>query len=225
MTGAEALIRLVTPDGQLRPPGEFIGVAEETGLIIDIGKWIIDEACKQARIWHDKGYDLSVAINISARQFQSEDLIPLIKDTLNKYRLPPQLLEVEVTESMTMDNLDHSKKVLSSLTELGIRISIDDFGTGHSSLSYLKDFPIHRLKIDKSFIDDIQTHPKSEQITGAIIAMGHQLSLQVIAEGVENAAQKQLLYEKGCDHLQGFFFSRPIPPEQFEQFIIEQPSQ
>ncbi|MCB4339837.1 Cyclic di-GMP phosphodiesterase Gmr [Bacillus subtilis] len=114
---------------------------------------------------------------------------------------------------------------MSSLTELGIRISIDDFGTGHSSLSYLKDFPIHRLKIDKSFIDDIQTHPKSEQITGAIIAMGHQLSLQVIAEGVENAAQKQLLYEKGCDHLQGFFFSRPIPPEQFEQFIIEQPSQ
>ncbi|MGY0654281.1 EAL domain-containing protein [Bacillus subtilis] len=225
MTGAEALIRLVTPDGQLRPPGEFIGVAEETGLIIDIGKWIIDEACKQARIWHDKGYDLSVAINISARQFQSKDLIPLIKDTLNKYQLPPQLLEVEVTESMTMDNLDHSKKVLSSLTELGIRISIDDFGTGHSSLSYLKDFPIHRLKIDKSFIDDIQTHPKSEQITGAIIAMGHQLSLQVIAEGVENAAQKQLLFEKGCDHLQGFFFSRPIPPEQFEQFIIEQPSQ
>nr|WGD74485.1 EAL domain-containing protein [Bacillus subtilis] len=130
-----------------------------------------------------------------------------MKDTLNKYQLPPQLLEVEVTESMTMDNLDHSKKVLSSLTELGIRISIDDFGTGHSSLSYLKDFPIHRLKIDKSFIDDIQTHPKSEQITGAIIAMGHQLSLQVIAEGVENAAQKQLLFEKGCDHLQGFFFS------------------
>ncbi|TYS08305.1 EAL domain-containing protein [Bacillus subtilis] len=223
MTGAEALIRLVTPDGQLRPPGEFISVAEETGLIIDIGKWIIDEACKQARAWYDKGFDLSVAINISARQFQSEELIPLIKEALVKYQLPPRLLEVEVTESMTMENLDHSKKVLSSLTELGIRISIDDFGTGHSSLSYLKDFPIHRLKIDKSFIDDIQTHPKSEQITGAIIAMGHQLSLQVIAEGVENSAQKQLLYEKGCDHLQGFFFSRPIPPEQLEQLILEQP--
>ncbi|MEC1620995.1 bifunctional diguanylate cyclase/phosphodiesterase [Bacillus mojavensis] len=223
MTGAEALIRLVTPDGNLRAPGEFIGVAEETGLIIDIGKWIIDEACRQAKVWHDKGFDLSVAINISARQFQSEELIPLIKNTLFKYRLPPRLLEVEVTESMTMDNLDHSKKVLSSLTKLGIRISIDDFGMGHSSLSYLKDFPIHRLKIDKSFIDDIQTHPKSEQITGAIIAMGHQLSLQVIAEGVENSGQKQLLDEKGCDHLQGFFFSRPIPPEQLEHLIINQP--
>ncbi|MBW8278388.1 EAL domain-containing protein [Bacillus amyloliquefaciens] len=223
ITGVEALLRVAGADGKLQNPGDFIQAAEETGLIIDLGKWIITEACRQAKEWHEKGYHLPVAINISAKQFQSEELVPFIQKTLTHYKLPPALLEAEVTESMTMEDREHSKKVLTALTELGISVSIDDFGTGHSSLSYLKDFPIHRLKIDKSFIDDLQLHPKSAQITGAIIAMGHQLSLLVVAEGVETAMQKKLLDEKGCDFLQGFYFSRPLPPEEIEELLHEAP--
>ncbi|MEW4023402.1 EAL domain-containing protein [Bacillus sp. YAF8] len=223
ITGAEALLRVAGADGKLKNPGDFIQAAEETGLIIDLGKWIITEACRQAKEWHEKGYHLPVAINISAKQFQSEELVPFIQKTLSHYKLPPRLLEAEVTESMTMEDHEHSKKVLTALTELGISVSIDDFGTGHSSLSYLKDFPIHRLKIDKSFIDDLQTHSKSAQITGAIIAMGHQLSLLVVAEGVETAMQKKILDEKGCDFLQGYYFSRPLPPEEIERLLNEAP--
>ncbi|MDM5297642.1 EAL domain-containing protein [Bacillus pumilus] len=226
MTGVEALLRMKAPDGSLTSPDAFIELAEESGLIIDIGRWVIDTACHQAKIWHDNGLDISVAVNLSAKQFNSEDLIDLIKLTLKKYDLKPSLLELEVTESMTMDNIKQSKQVLTSLKQLGVRISIDDFGTGHSSLSYLKDLPIHRLKIDKSFIEDILIDSKSEQITGAIIAMGHQLSLEVIAEGVETFAQAQLLSAQGCDDLQGFYYARPLPASDIEKFIAyptEQP--
>ncbi|MGE6631116.1 bifunctional diguanylate cyclase/phosphodiesterase [Bacillus sp. NPDC077027] len=219
MTGTEALLRMKAPDGSLKSPDEFIDLAEESGLIIDIGKWVIDTACRQAKIWQDKGLLIPVAVNLSAKQFHSEDLIDLIKGTLKKYDLKPHLLELEVTESMTMDNIKQSKQILTSLKHIGVRISIDDFGTGHSSLSYLKDLPLHRLKIDKSFIEDIQHDSKSERITGAIIAMGHQLSLEVIAEGVETFEQAQLLSAQGCDDLQGFYYSRPIPSEEVEKFI------
>ncbi|MEI4791392.1 EAL domain-containing protein [Bacillus sp. FJAT-53060] len=219
MTGAEALLRMKTPDGSLKSPEAFIEIAEESGLIIDIGRWVIDTACKQAKIWYDNGLTIAVAVNLSAKQFNSEDLIDLIKLTLKKYDLKPSLLELEVTESMTMDNIKQSKQVLTSLKQLGVRISIDDFGTGHSSLSYLKDLPIHRLKIDKSFIEDILSDSKSEQITGAIIAMGHQLSLEVIAEGVETFAQAQLLSAQGCDDLQGFYYAKPLPAIDIEKFI------
>lgn len=219
MTGVEALLRMKAPDGSLKSPDAFIELAEESGLIIDIGRWVIDTACKQAKIWSDKGLKIPVAVNLSAKQFNSEDLIDLIKLTLKKYDLNPSLLELEVTESMTMDNIKQSKQVLTSLKQLGVRISIDDFGTGYSSLSYLKDLPIHRLKIDKSFIEDILSDSKSEQITSAIIAMGHQLSLEVIAEGVETFAQAQLLSVQGCDDLQGFYYARPLPASDIEKFI------
>ncbi|MFJ5963675.1 EAL domain-containing protein [Bacillus sp. NPDC093026] len=219
VTGVEALVRMKAPDGSLKLPDAFIELAEESGLIIDIGRWVIDTACHQAKIWHDKGLSIPVAVNLSAKQFNSEDLIDLIKLTLKKYDVKPCLLELEVTESMTMDNIKQSKQILSSLKHLGVRISIDDFGTGHSSLSYLKDLPIHRLKIDKSFIEDILSDSKSEQITGAIIAMGHQLSLEVIAEGVESFAQAQLLSAQGCDDLQGFYYAKPLPASEIEKFI------
>ena len=219
MTGVEALLRMKAPDGSLKSPEAFIELAEESGLIIDIGRWVIDIACKQAKMWYDDGLKIPVAVNLSAKQFNSEDLIDLIKLTLKKYDLKPSLLELEVTESMTMDNIKQSKQVLTSLKKLGVRISIDDFGTGHSSLSYLKDLPIHRLKIDKSFIEDILSDSKSEQITGAIIAMGHQLSLEVIAEGVETFAQAQLLSAQGCDDLQGFYYAKPLPASDIEKFI------
>ncbi len=219
MTGVEALLRMKAPDGSLKSPEAFIELAEESGLIIDIGRWVIDTACRQAKTWYDNGLKIPVAVNLSAKQFNSEDLIDLIKLTLKKYDLTPSLLELEVTESMTMDNIKQSKQVLTSLKHLGVRISIDDFGTGHSSLSYLKDLPIHRLKIDKSFIEDILNDSKSEQITGAIIAMGHQLSLEVIAEGVETYAQAQLLSAQGCDDLQGFYYAKPLPANDIEKFI------
>lgn len=219
MTGVEALLRMKAPDGSLKSPEAFIELAEESGLIIDIGRWVIDTAGKQAKMWYDDGLKIPVAVNLSAKQFNSEDLIDLIKLTLKKYDLKPSLLELEVTESMTMDNIKQSKQVLTSLKQLGVRISIDDFGTGHSSLSYLKDLPIHRLKIDKSFIEDILSDSKSEQITGAIIAMGHQLSLEVIAEGVETFAQAQLLSAQGCDDLQGFYYAKPLPASDIEKFI------
>ena len=219
MTGVEALLRMKAPDGSLKSPEAFIELAEESGLIIDIGRWVIDTAGKQAKRWYDDGLKIPVAVNLSAKQFNSEDLIDLIKLTLKKYDLKPSLLELEVTESMTMDNIKQSKQVLTSLKQLGVRISIDDFGTGHSSLSYLKDLPIHRLKIDKSFIEDILSDSKSEQITGAIIAMGHQLSLEVIAEGVETFAQAQLLSAQGCDDLQGFYYAKPLPASDIEKFI------
>ncbi|MCW4643352.1 EAL domain-containing protein [Bacillus safensis] len=219
MTGVEALLRMKAPDGSLKSPEAFIELAEESGLIIDIGRWVIDTAGKQAKMWYDAGLKIPVAVNLSAKQFNSEDLIDLIKLTLKKYDLKPSLLELEVTESMTMDNIKQSKQVLTSLKQLGVRISIDDFGTGHSSLSYLKDLPIHRLKIDKSFIEDILSDSKSEQITGAIIAMGHQLSLEVIAEGVETFAQAQLLSAQGCDDLQGFYYAKPLPASDIEKFI------
>ncbi|PCK12621.1 hypothetical protein CEY07_06315 [Bacillus safensis] len=219
MTGVEALLRMKAPDGSLKSPEAFIELAEESGLIIDIGRWVIDTAGKQAKRWYDDGLKIPVAVNLSAKQFNSEDLIDLIKLTLKKYDLKPSLLELEVTESMTMDNIKQSKQVLTSLKQLGVRISIDDFGTGHSSLSYLKDLPIHRLKIDKSFIEDILSDSKSEQITGAIIAMGHQLSLEVIAEGVETFAQAQLLSTQGCDDLQGFYYAKPLPASDIEKFI------
>ncbi|MFS0654390.1 EAL domain-containing protein [Bacillus sp. 179-C3.3 HS] len=226
MTGVEALLRMKAPDGSLTSPDAFIELAEESGLIIDIGKWVIDTACQQAKRWHDKGLDISVSVNLSAKQFNSEDLIDLIKLTLKKYDVKPSLLELEVTESTTMENIKQSTQVLTQLKQLGVRISIDDFGTGHSSLSYLKDLPIHRLKIDKSFIEDILSDSKSEQITGAIIAMGHQLSLEVIAEGVETFAQAQLLSSQGCDDFQGFYYARPLPASDIEKFIaypVEQP--
>ncbi|UYO36674.1 EAL domain-containing protein [Bacillus zhangzhouensis] len=219
MTGVEALLRMKTPDGSLKSPESFIELAEESGLIIDIGRWVIDTAAKQAKMWYDDGLKIPVAVNLSAKQFHSEDLIDLIKLTLKKYDLKPSFLELEVTESMTMDNIKQSKQVLTSLKQLGVHISIDDFGTGHSSLSYLKDLPIHRLKIDKSFIEEILSDSKSEQITGAIIAMGHQLSLEVIAEGVETFAQAQLLSAQGCDDLQGFYYAKPLPARDIEKFI------
>ncbi|MGB8001576.1 MAG: EAL domain-containing protein [Anaerobacillus sp.] len=221
LSGVEALVRWKPTDGKLRYPGDFITLAEETGLIIELGRQVLDMACKQARKWSDSGNPIRVSVNLSAKQFQSEELIDTVKDTIERYELDPSLIELEVTESMTMENATRSSWMITSLRDLGVSISIDDFGTGHSSLSYLKDFSINQVKIDKSFIDELTHNVKSDQITSAIIAMSKQLNLQVIAEGVETSDQAQFLSEKGCDSIQGYFFSKPVTPDQIESSYLQ----
>ncbi len=221
LSGVEALVRWQPPEGKLRYPGDFITLSEETGLIIELGRQVLDMACKQAKKWSDSGNPIRVSVNLSAKQFQSEELIDTVRDTIERYELDPSLIELEVTESMTMENATRSSWMITSLRDLGVSISIDDFGTGHSSLSYLKDFSINQVKIDKSFIDELTHNVKSDQITSAIIAMSKQLKLQVIAEGVETSDQAQFLSEKGCDSIQGYFFSKPVTSDQIEASYLK----
>ncbi|TKD72445.1 EAL domain-containing protein [Pseudalkalibacillus hwajinpoensis] len=220
LSGVEALVRWQPKEGKLRYPNDFITLAEETGLIIELGSQVLDMACAQAKKWSDIGNSIRVSVNLSAKQFQTEELITTVKETIERYHLDPSLIELEVTESMTMENSTRSSWMITSLRDLGVSISIDDFGTGHSSLSYLKDFSINQVKIDKSFIDELTHNVKSDQITSAIIAMSKQLKLHVIAEGVETIEQAQFLSEKGCDSIQGYFFSKPVTSEEIESTYL-----
>lgn len=217
--GAEALLRWMHPEWGVVSPADFIPVAEDTNLILPLGEWVLQEACRQAKEWHDAGTSLCIAVNLSARQFQQQDLVKKIRGLLMKSGLPPASLDIEITESMTMNAVDHSIKVMKDLTNLGVRISIDDFGTSYSSLSYLKKFPIHTLKIDRAFVKDINEDTDDAAIATAIIAMAHSLKLHVIAEGVEEKNQLEFLREHGCDAMQGFLVSRPIPAKEFGELL------
>jgi diguanylate cyclase (GGDEF)-like protein/PAS domain S-box-containing protein len=222
VTGMEALLRWNHPQMGSIPPSLFIPVAETTGVMIPIGSWALREACRQAREWHDAGHrDLSLAVNLSVTQLQQVDLVQRVAATLEETGLPPHMLELEITESSAMQSPETSIKALYDLKKLGIRISLDDFGTGHSSLSYLKRFPIDTLKIDQSFVRDIATDRDTAAIVMAIIAMAHSLRLKVIAEGVEQNEQAQFLGRHECDQMQGFLLKRPIPAREFLQFIRE----
>jgi diguanylate cyclase (GGDEF)-like protein len=217
IVGAEALIRWVHKERGMIFPDEFIPIAEETGLICKIGEWVLTEACSQLKKWQSINLPLlKVSVNLSAQQFLKSDLTEVVKDTLYKTELDALCLELEITESMTMD-VNYAIKILNELKELGVRISIDDFGTGYSSLSYLKEFPIDYLKIDKSFVRDIMNDESDANIVGTIIAMAHNLRLKVIAEGVEVKEQLGFLQERNCDFVQGYIFSRPISAESFEK--------
>jgi EAL domain-containing protein (putative c-di-GMP-specific phosphodiesterase class I) len=218
MVGAEALVRWAHPEQGMLPPGRFITVAEETGLIVPMGEWILREACRQARAWLDAGLDLEIiSVNISARQFRQQDLVPHVADVLAATGLPPENLELELTESMMMDHAEEYVAKLKALKELGLQLSVDDFGTGYSSLSYLKRFPVDRLKIDKSFVREIVTDPGDAAIAQAVIRLGQILGLTVTAEGVETDEQLEFLRRHGCDEAQGYYFSPPLPPDAFEQ--------
>src|SRR6185437_4212176 len=220
IVGAEALIRWEVPGYGLVSPAEFIPIAEETGLIVPIGEWVLKTACLQNRAWRDAGLPLlCVSVNLSARQFQQQDLLRLIRATLEASGLEPSALDIEITESYAMQDASFTISVLKELQKSGIRISIDDFGTGYSSLSYLKQFPIHTLKIDRSFVKDLSTDPNDAAIASAIIALAHSLSLDVIAEGVENPAELAILRKHGCDKMQGYLFSRPVPAAEFENLF------
>lgn len=218
--GAEALLRWQHPELGLVAPGEFISIAEVSGLIVPIGQWVLRTACAQARAWQLKGYPkFSVAVNLSARQFQQADLVFQVTEALHEADLSAASLDLEITESNAMQNAELSISTLWDLKNLGVSLSMDDFGTGYSSLSYLKRFPIDRIKIDQSFVRDVTRDPDDAAIAAAIIAMAHSLKLTAVAEGVETEAQLEFLRAQRCDEMQGYLFSPPVPAEKFELFL------
>ncbi|MGF6182461.1 diguanylate cyclase (GGDEF)-like protein/PAS domain S-box-containing protein [Massilia sp. UYP32] len=221
IAGTEALLRWHRPGYGLVYPAEFVPVMEETGLVVRVGDWIIDEACRQIAAWNAAGVrDVRVAVNVSSRQFVEGDLEGVIRDALARHDVEPGLLELELTESALMQNAERTTEVLTRLKALGIRIAIDDFGTGYSSLAYLKRFPIDKLKIDIAFVRDIVNNPDDAAIALAIISMAHSLHMQVIAEGVETRAQMAYLRRHRCDQIQGFYFSRALPADQLAEMVL-----
>lgn len=223
LTGAEALLRWRHPTRGLVPPGDFIPVIEELGLVVDVGDWVLREASRQLKAWHKAKVRVpKVSVNISARQFSDGQLGTRIATILEECGLPPACLELELTESILMREVNEALQILASLKNLGLSIAVDDFGTGYSSLNYLKQFPIDVLKIDRTFVDGLPEGEQDAQIARAIIAMAHSLNLAVIAEGVETHEQLEFLREHGCDEVQGYLFGRPMPAHQFEaQFANE----
>ncbi|MBP5075667.1 EAL domain-containing protein [Pseudomonas chlororaphis] len=217
LTGAEALLRWRHPRRGLVPPGDFIPVLEELGLVVDVGDWVISEACRQLKAWHQAKVRVpKVSVNISARQFSDGQLGMRIATILKDTGLPPACLELELTESILMREVSEAMQILDGLKNLGLSIAVDDFGTGYSSLNYLKQFPIDVLKIDRTFVDGLPSGEQDAQIARAIIAMAHSLNLAVIAEGVETHEQLDFLREHGCDEVQGYLFGRPMPANSFE---------
>ena len=217
ITGVEALIRWKDPEAGPIPPGQFIPLAEETGLIVPIGEWVLRTACRQMRIWLDQGApDMRVSVNLSGPQIIRGDTVGTVAEILEQTGLPARNLELEVTETFVMDNVDRTVDVLTRLRSLGVRIAIDDFGTGHSSLANLKRLPVDTLKIDRAFVHDVPHDADDVAIARAIIALGRQLHLSTVAEGVETVAQKNFLSTEGCDIFQGFLFSRPLPTDLVE---------
>ena len=219
ISGVEALVRWQHPERGLLPPAEFIPMAEETGLISQLDEWVLRKACEQNKKWLDSGLPpISVAVNLSSAQFASPKLVGLIETILKETGLKPEYLELEITETMAMD-VDHAIPTLKRLNALGVKISLDDFGTGFSSMNYLTKFTIDRLKIDRSFIWNIDKSASDSNIVVTIIRLAHSLGLKVIAEGVEDNEQLQFLDAHGCDEVQGFFYSKPVPAEEIQKEI------
>jgi len=220
IVGAEALLRWRNQHDELISPASFIPLAEETGLIIPIGEWVLHSACQQAMQWHEDGFPgLRMAVNLSSRQFSKGELSSVVSSALGESRLTPSLLDLELTESILMEDRDEPIRCLRALKSLGLRLSIDDFGTGYSSLSYLTRFPLSSLKIDRSFLAGVPTNPQHVGVTKAIIAMAKSLHLTVTAEGVETEEALEFLRKHGCDEAQGFLFSRPVPAEEFYELL------
>lgn len=216
LAGMEALVRWSDPERGVIPPSEFIPVAEESGLIEQIGQWVLEETCAQNRRWQAEGLPaVCASVNVSARQFRNRNFIASVEDILNRTGLEPRWLELEITESMLMGDVDAIVARMEDIRRLGVSLSIDDFGTGYSSLSYLSRFPITTLKIDRAFIVDVQSNVYTAEIARAIIGLSRGLKLEVVAEGAEVVEQVEFLKEHGCDMVQGFFYSKPLPPEEF----------
>ena len=226
IVGAEALVRWNHPELGILPPGQFITLAEELGLIGSIGQWVMAMACRDAVSWIHAGLgDLRVAVNIAKPQFESGDLCDVVRQAMHDSGLPPKQLVLELTESMLMDNVEASQALMAELKVLGVTLSIDDFGTGYSSLSYLKSFPLDELKIDRSFVVDLPGVKSDVAIVRTVIELGHRLGMSVIAEGVETTEQLDCLARLGCDRYQGFLCSKPLPADQFMELLARQDSQ
>jgi predicted signal transduction protein with EAL and GGDEF domain len=222
VTGVEALIRWHAPGKGMVPPDRFIRVLEESGLILPVGAWAIRTACAEIAAWDRAGLPpLTLAVNLSARQFRQPFLARFIEDTLAETGIPPRRLELELTESLLMEDNESTRTALASLANMGVRVAMDDFGTGHSSLSYLKRFDIDTLKIDRSFVSELPNDPEDTAISRAITAMGHSLHMKVVAEGVETPEQAECLRDLGCDEMQGYLLSRPLPPDAFVTWLLQ----
>ena len=220
ISGVEALLRWNSPDRGWCAPMEFIPLAEETGLIVPIGEWVLREACRQYAAWRSEGIALPhVAVNVSARQFKQKGFVESIRSILRAEGIASHSLELEITESLLIDSISGVEETLHELNRMGIALGLDDFGTGYSSLAYLRRFPLKTVKIERSFVSDLGVSADAEAIVTAIIAMAHALDKQVVAEGVETKNQAALLTRMGCDHLQGFHYSRPLTPTEFAQFV------
>ena len=207
-------------DGELIPPADFISVAEDTGLIVPITEWAINEVCRQIMAWREAGASpVPVSINISSRHVQRADLAAPVRAALAASGLAPDLIELELTETVLMQNIDSARTLLLNLKDLGVAISIDDFGTGYSSLSYLKRLPIDTLKIDRSFVRDLESGTDNAAIVAAIIAMSRSLRMRVVAEGVETEGQMMRLFEQGCVLQQGWLFAKALPPDEFLDYL------
>jgi diguanylate cyclase (GGDEF)-like protein/PAS domain S-box-containing protein len=218
----EALIRWQHPNLGVIPPVKFIPLAEETGLIVEIGDWVLREACQQNKAWQDEGLPrINVSVNVSARQFKDKALVSRVVNALRESGLEAKFLELEMTESLVMRDVEQAVATMRELQGLGVQLSIDDFGTGYSSLSALKTFPVARLKIDRSFISDLASNESDRAVAGAVISLGQKLNLRVIAEGVETDEQLAFLRESNCDEMQGYHFSKPVPPESIEKLLRE----
>jgi predicted signal transduction protein with EAL and GGDEF domain len=218
----EALIRWHNPELGMVPPLEFIPIAEESGLIIPIGEWVIRAACAQAKLWREQGLGVRrVAVNVSVAQFAQSNFASLVRTILEEVGLTPSGLELEVTESLLAKDVEGSVRMLNALKEIGVQLSIDDFGTGYSSMSQLKHFPVDRLKIDRSFVMGVTADPKDAAITMAVLSMAKSLGLEVVAEGVETEAQAEFFRERQCEQLQGYLLSRPIPAPALDRLIRE----
>ncbi len=218
--GMEALIRWQKADGSIISPGEFIPLAEETRLILPIGEWVLYTACEQAKKWHDAGHShLKLAVNLSPLQFLQDDLMDMVSQALDKTGFSASSLELEITESVAVDDAEKAINRMCALREMGVQIAIDDFGTGYSSLQYLKRFPLNNLKIAQPFVQDMATNPRNKALVEAMVFIAHSLNMSVIAEGVETIEQLALLKELGCDEIQGYLYSRPLPNEKFSELL------
>ncbi len=223
IVGAEALIRWRHPERGMVPPDEFIPATESSGFVVPIGTWALWTACTQNKAWQDAGLPpFRVAVNISPRHFQGEDLVRTVEKILTETGLDPWWLDLEITEGIAMDDANHVIDKLARLSDLGINLTIDDFGTGYSSLTYLKRFPVHKLKVDRSFVKNLTTDPDDAAITEAVIKLGHSLNLKVIAEGIESEEQLAYLRSMGCEEFQGYHFCRPLPADDFARWVTAQ---
>jgi diguanylate cyclase (GGDEF)-like protein len=222
ITGVEALARWQHPTRGMLSPGVFIPVAERFSLINALGNWVIDEACRQIVAWRDEGLRIRVAINLSVHQLRQDDLVPHVKKTLRKHMMDPTQLIFEVTESVAMEDTEGTLRTFEQLGEIGVKLSIDDFGTGYSSLSYLRQLQVSQLKIDQSFVRDLENSADARAIVQAVVGLAHALNLSVVAEGVETAAQRDVLTSLKCDELQGFLYAKPMTAEQMGAWAHDQ---
>lgn len=221
IVGFEALVRWNHPERGLIAPMDFVPIAEETGLIVPIGKWVLAEACRQLKEWEDKGFhDINIAVNLSARQFRDSDLVQMVYDIIEETKINPELLELEITESIALDDIEYSVETIKALKKVGVQFSLDDFGTGYSSMNYLKKLPVKNLKIDKSFLDTIMDDTSDQKIVSTIIKLAQILNLEVIAEGVEYDDQASFLKDVNCNKAQGYLYSKPIPSREAGEFLL-----